>query len=57
MTYPAIESAKQIWFIIAGAAKRDALRQVLSGEGDVAEYPSLRIRPTRWFVDKPAFGG
>jgi len=57
MTYPAIESAKQIWFLIAGAAKRDALRQVLSGEGDVAECPSLRVRPTRWFVDKPAFTG
>lgn len=56
MTYPAIESATQIWFLIAGAAKRDALRQVLSGSGEVDTYPSLRIKPTRWFVDAAAFG-
>ena len=56
MTYPAILSGKNIWFIITGSAKQDALRQVLAGETDPSLYPSQRIRPTRWFVSADACG-
>ncbi|QEG00656.1 6-phosphogluconolactonase [Stieleria maiorica] len=56
MTYPAIESARNTWFIITGEAKQDALKQVLFGAEDPARYPSQRIRPTRWFVDAAACG-
>ncbi|MEO1616388.1 MAG: 6-phosphogluconolactonase [Planctomycetota bacterium] len=56
MTYPAIEASNEIWFIITGAAKRDALRQVLHGSSDIAHYPSQRIKPSRWFVDAAAVG-
>ncbi|MEL6104945.1 MAG: 6-phosphogluconolactonase [Planctomycetota bacterium] len=54
LTYPAIASGKNIWFIITGAAKQAALRQVLAGETDPGTYPSQRIRPTRWFVSADA---
>ena len=54
MTYPAIASGKNIWFIITGAAKQTALRHVLAGETDPGLYPSQRIRPTRWFVSADA---
>jgi 6-phosphogluconolactonase len=51
MTFPAIASGRNIWFIITGGAKQEALQHVLFGEDDVSQYPSQRIRPTRWFVD------
>jgi 6-phosphogluconolactonase len=54
LTYPAIQSAREVWFIITGAAKQDALRHVLSGPEDPATYPSQRIEPTRWFVSADA---
>ncbi|MEM6471558.1 MAG: 6-phosphogluconolactonase [Planctomycetota bacterium] len=54
MTYPAIESGEEIWFIITGAAKSEALRQVISGPKNLAMFPSQRINPTRWFVDSAA---
>ncbi|MCO8122364.1 6-phosphogluconolactonase [Stieleria sp. TO1_6] len=54
MTYPAIASGSNIWFIITGQAKQQALKQVLFGNSDPAQYPSQRIQPTRWFVDAAA---
>ncbi|MCD0462610.1 6-phosphogluconolactonase [Roseiconus lacunae] len=56
MTYPAITSGKEIWFIITGAAKVDALKAVVFGERDLNQYPSQGIKPTRWFVDSEAVG-
>lgn len=53
-SFPAIQSGKNIWFMIAGEAKRDALQAVLFGEPDADRYPSQRITPTRWFVDVSA---
>ncbi len=56
LTFPAIESARNIWMMTAGEAKRNALKQVVSGEIDTNRYPSQRIKPTRWFVDAAACG-
>ena len=53
-TFPAIESGKNIWFMIGGKAKREALQHVLFGPRNVELYPSQRIKPTRWFVDAQA---
>ncbi|KAA5540510.1 6-phosphogluconolactonase [Roseiconus nitratireducens] len=54
LTYPAIESGRNIWFLITGQAKRDALQQVLQGPADADRYPSQKIKPTRWFVSADA---
>ncbi|WP_233148288.1 6-phosphogluconolactonase [Rhodopirellula sp. MGV] len=54
MTYPAISAGKDIWFIITGSAKREALKQVLFGERNLQLYPSQGVSPTRWFVDAEA---
>lgn len=54
MTYPAIASGKNIWFIITGQAKQQAMKEVLGGESHPALYPSQRIQPTRWFVSSDA---
>ena len=54
MTYPAIQSGQNIWFIITGQAKQQALGQVLFGSSEPTLYPSQKIKPTRWFVDAAA---
>ena len=54
LTYPAINSAREIWFLITGEAKREALTHVLGEHHDPHQYPSQLIQPTRWFVSKDA---
>ena len=56
LTYPALESSREIAFLVAGAEKRDALRRVRAG--DLA-LPAARIRPAgslHWFTDRAAAG-
>lgn len=50
LTAPAINSSRNVWFLVAGAGKKDALAQVLSDNRDTNRFPSQLIRPTRWFV-------
>jgi 6-phosphogluconolactonase len=54
LTVPAINSARQAWFLIAGPGKREALYHVWDGPHRPQEYPSQFIRPTRWFVTRDA---
>ena len=54
LTAPAINSSRNAWFLVAGAAKKDALAQVLSEIRDTNRLPSQLIRPTRWFVTSDA---
>ncbi|MGI9471123.1 MAG: 6-phosphogluconolactonase [Rubripirellula sp.] len=54
LTAPAINSADQIWFLVSGAGKRDALANVCSDQCDPEAYPSQLISPTRWFVTRDA---
>ena len=56
LTADAINSGSEIWFLIAGANKREALRAVREGGRDVQTYPSQLIRPTRVFVTADAAG-
>ncbi len=57
-TYPLINSARQIMFLVAGAEKAEALRDVLSGQTTIEERPSVGVRPTDgeviWMVDREA---
>ena len=50
LTAPAINSAKQKWFMVAGANKRDALAKVLSDERDPNQFPSQLISDPKWYV-------
>ena len=50
LTAPAINSAKQKWFMIAGENKQEALAQVWSDEKNPNQYPSQLIETPRWFV-------
>lgn len=54
LTVPAINSARQCWFLIAGAGKRSALADVRGPQRHPERYPSQLIEPTRWFVTRDA---
>ena len=54
LTAPAINSANEIWFLVSGANKQQALGKVLGAEQNTSLYPSQLINPTRWFVTADA---
>ncbi len=55
MTVPLINQAKEIIFMIEGAAKAKALKAVLALQGDVNQYPSRLITGnTIWLCDRTA---
>lgn len=55
LTAPAINSATEKWFLVAGAAKQPALAKVLGDVADHNQYPSQLVTPTKWFVTQDAF--
>jgi 6-phosphogluconolactonase len=56
MTYPVLNHAANIWFLVTGKDKAEALREVL--EGQSKELPSSRVEPFSgnlvWMVDAAA---
>ena len=54
LTAPAINSAQEIWFLVSGENKRDALKHVWGQKKSVSEYPSQLITPSRWYVTRDA---
>jgi 6-phosphogluconolactonase len=56
LTYPALESARSVAFVAAGADKTAMMRRVLAGDQSL---PSARVSPVGelvWFVDRAARG-
>jgi 6-phosphogluconolactonase len=56
-TYPLINQAACVLFLVAGASKQPALRQILIDQGDPAEYPARGVDPQGdlyWFLDAAA---
>lgn len=56
-TFPLINRARCVVFLVAGANKRPALQQVFAERGDETEYPSRSIDPdgeVLWLLDKEA---
>lgn len=60
LTYPAINHAKNVLFMAAGAAKTAPLKEVLKGEKNPNLYPSQLINPENgklyWMIDEAAAG-
>ena len=58
LTYPAINAARRVVFLVEGADKADILAVVLGREKDVRRYPAQGIAPTDgelvWLVDSAA---
>lgn len=60
ITPPLINRAREIVFLVSGAAKADALRATLDPAGSAAQLPARAIRPDSgrvdWLVDEAARG-
>lgn len=58
LTAPAINSSKQILFLVSGENKSDAVNKILNGERNPEALPAQMINPTNgelfWFLDKAA---
>lgn len=58
LTFPAINNAANVVFLVAGANKATVLKQVLEGESQPEKFPSQNVKPENgnlfWLVDQPA---
>lgn len=56
-TVPLLNQARCVLFVVAGANKRPALKQVFAAQGDETQYPSRLIQPQGelcWLLDQAA---
>jgi 6-phosphogluconolactonase len=60
LTYPAINAARHVMFLVSGANKAEALRDVVAGGASKSERPAAGIHPKEgkltWLVDQSAAG-
>ncbi|HEY0461491.1 MAG TPA: 6-phosphogluconolactonase [Pyrinomonadaceae bacterium] len=58
LTFPVINNARNVIFLVAGEEKAETLREVLDGEFKPEKLPSQQVRPANgnlfWLVDQPA---
>lgn len=57
LTAPCINQARAVAFLVFGASKAEAIRQIVEGERDFEKYPAQLIAPSGellWYIDKPA---
>lgn len=58
LTVPVLNAGSEVWFLVAGADKRDRVAEVLQGPRRPRELPSQLILPAsgrlRWFLDQAA---
>ena len=58
MTAPVLNNARNVTFLVAGADKAEAVKEVIDGEPQPHLYPSQFIRPRRgtllWMMDEGA---
>jgi 6-phosphogluconolactonase len=54
LTAPAINSGREIWFLISGSGKKEAVGRIMRDDRDIRLYPSQLIRPTRFFITSDA---
>ncbi len=60
MTIPVFNNAENLFFLVAGKEKVEALERVVMGPPDPKHWPASAIHPTdgtvMWWVDEEAFG-
>ena len=57
-SYPTIDNAENVYFLVKGADKSETLKQVLEGDFEPLKFPSQNVQPTNgnllWLVDSEA---
>lgn len=57
LTFPALNRARAVWFLVSGAEKADAVARALADDGSIAETPARGVsgrEETIWFLDSAA---
>jgi 6-phosphogluconolactonase len=58
LSFPVINNAAYILFLVAGREKAETLKAVLEGDSKTPRFPAQSIQPTHgelvWFLDQPA---
>lgn len=62
LTFPALNRARAVWFLVTGDGKAEAVRRALADEGDLHDTPARGIHPApregageiTWFLDLAA---
>lgn len=58
LTYPILNAAGEIVFLVAGAGKAEVLRQVLEGKREPRQFPAQGVQPAAgsvsWYLDRAA---
>ncbi|MGE5351649.1 MAG: 6-phosphogluconolactonase [Acidobacteriota bacterium] len=59
LTYPVINSAENVVFLVQGKEKAQALSRVLKGPSDIENFPATGVHPKKgelyWLIDREAF--
>ena len=56
LTFPVFEAAREVLFLVTGADKHAALARIREGQTELPAECLAGKRPTRWFVDRGAYG-
>ena len=57
LTAPVLNAAREVFFLVAGEGKAEALEEILEGDPDPRAYPATLVRPRNgptWMVDRAA---
>jgi 6-phosphogluconolactonase len=56
LTFPALNRTREVWFLVSGEGKADAVASALADEGTVHATPArgITVENTTWFLDAPA---
>lgn len=56
MTFPRLNSAASLWFVVSGEDKADAVARATAPDGDVHDTPArgINVPDTVWYVDEAA---
>jgi 6-phosphogluconolactonase len=57
LTFPALNRARSVWFMVSGEEKADAAARALAETGSLADTPARGVQgreETIWFLDTPA---
>jgi 6-phosphogluconolactonase len=56
LTYPVLNTASEIMFLVSGSGKAETVRQVLEGPHNPEQYPAQGVRPAEgtvtWYLDQ-----